>query len=110
VNKPHKPQLQIARTAIANCTNWDSKPHEQQPQIARTWTANRTYRNRKLHELRSQTARNRDRKSHEPRPNRSVKEALSTTMHLFTFYLESDGMSTNNDYKHFFGALSLQFS
>ena len=39
-----------------------------------------------------------------------VKEALSTTMHLFTFYLESDGMSTNNDYKHFFGALSLQFS
>jgi hypothetical protein len=26
-------------------------------------------------------------------------------MHLFTFYLESDGMSTNNDYKHFFGAL-----
>jgi hypothetical protein len=40
----------------------------------------------------------------------NVKEALSTTMHLFTFYLESDGMSTNNDYKHFFGALSLQFS
>jgi hypothetical protein len=39
-----------------------------------------------------------------------LKEALSTTMHLFTFYLESDGMSTNNDYKHFFGALSLQFS
>jgi hypothetical protein len=39
----------------------------------------------------------------------SVKETMSTTMHLFTFYLESDGMSTNNDYKHFFGALSLQF-
>jgi hypothetical protein len=38
-----------------------------------------------------------------------VKETMSTTMHLFTFYLESDGMSTNNDYKHFFGALSLQF-
>ena len=37
------------------------------------------------------------------------KETMSTTMHLFTFYLESDGMSTNNDYKHFFGALSLQF-
>jgi hypothetical protein len=30
-----------------------------------------------------------------------VKETMSTTMHLFTFYLESDGMSTNNDYKHF---------
>ena len=39
----------------------------------------------------------------------SIKETMSTTMHLFTFYLESDGMSTNNDYKHFFGALSLQF-
>ena len=39
----------------------------------------------------------------------SVKETMSTTMHLFTFYLESDGMSTNYDYKHFFGALSLQF-
>ena len=39
----------------------------------------------------------------------SFKETMSTTMHLFTFYLESDGMSTNNDYKHFFGALSLQF-
>jgi hypothetical protein len=39
----------------------------------------------------------------------NVKETMSTTMHLFTFYLESDGMSTNNDYKHFFGALSLQF-
>ena len=38
-----------------------------------------------------------------------LKETMSTTMHLFTFYLESDGMSTNNDYKHFFGALSLQF-
>jgi hypothetical protein len=38
-----------------------------------------------------------------------IKETMSTTMHLFTFYLESDGMSTNNDYKHFFGALSLQF-
>jgi hypothetical protein len=38
-----------------------------------------------------------------------VKETMSTTMHLFTFYLESDGMSTNNDYKHSFGALSLQF-
>ena len=37
-----------------------------------------------------------------------IKETMSTTMHLFTFYLESDGMSTNNDYKHFFGALSLQ--
>jgi hypothetical protein len=37
------------------------------------------------------------------------KETMSTTMHLLTFYLESDGMSTNNDYKHFFGALSLQF-
>jgi hypothetical protein len=34
---------------------------------------------------------------------KSIKEALSTTMHLFTFYHESDGMSTNNDYKHFFG-------
>jgi hypothetical protein len=39
----------------------------------------------------------------------AIKETMSTTMHLFTFYLESDGMSTNNDYKHFFGALSLQF-
>jgi hypothetical protein len=39
----------------------------------------------------------------------NLKETMSTTMHLFTFYLESDGMSTNNDYKHFFGALSLQF-
>jgi hypothetical protein len=38
-----------------------------------------------------------------------IKETMSTTMHLFTFYLESDGMSTNNDYKQFFGALSLQF-
>jgi hypothetical protein len=43
------------------------------------------------------------------RSNRNLKETMSTTMHLFTFYLESDGMSTNNDYKHFFGALSLQF-
>jgi hypothetical protein len=42
-------------------------------------------------------------------PKRFLKETMSTTMHLFTFYLESDGMSTNNDYKHFFGALSLQF-
>ena len=41
--------------------------------------------------------------------NINIKETMSTTMHLFTFYLESDGMSTNNDYKHFFGALSLQF-
>jgi hypothetical protein len=40
---------------------------------------------------------------------KKLKETMSTTMHLFTFYLESDGMSTNNDYKHFFGALSLQF-
>jgi hypothetical protein len=39
----------------------------------------------------------------------NLKETMSTTMHLFTFYLESDGMSTNNDYKHFFGALSLPF-